>query len=630
MRKVNTILLFAVVFSVFNAIGYSGTIDASYEVGTWQGFCPAAITYTFDDNCTYQYTVAIPMFNQYDFDATFFLVTDWVGDWTPWQNAAAEGHEIASHTATHSRLHGPGQEAEFSVSKDTINANIPGNQCLTIAYPNCQSGDMTLLAQYYIAGRNCSGGVNPPTPGDFFEIKAKICGDRGSLQTLSDFITYNEAAVAAGGWQMYLIHDLDDGSGYSPLDSTVLQESLAYLDGLRSTYWVDTFLNVVRYIKERDDVSLTEVANQGSSITLQITDTLDDVVYNHPVTFRRPLPTGWASAIVTQNGQQVSSSIVIIGSITYIMFDAVPDAGDVVLLEGSGDTTPPAAPTNLSASAVSATQIDLDWDDNSESDLAGYIVYRDGYEIASSVSASQYSDTGLSPTTQYCYTVSAVDFSSNESNESNTACATTQEGSGDTTPPAAPTGLAAAAGNGTVSLDWDDNTEPDLDSYTVYRSTTQGTGYSAIAAGMTGSAYADNTVTNGTTYYYVVTASDTSGNESANSGQVSATPMGGSGTTMHVDSINLWTSGGKNKTAVASVTIVDAAGAPVANATVSGTFTGDYSETRSGVTDDTGNIQIQTIGTASGNAHFDFCVDGVTHALLTYNAVENAETCESK
>ncbi|MFO8008227.1 MAG: PA14 domain-containing protein, partial [Candidatus Brocadiia bacterium] len=80
--------------------------------------------------------------------------------------------------------------------------------------------------------------------------------------------------------------------------------------------------------------------------------------------------------------------------------------------------------------AVSSSQIDLDWDDNTEPDLDSYSVYRDGGQIASGVASSSYSDTGLSASTQYCYTVTAVDTSSNESTESAQDCATTQSGPG--------------------------------------------------------------------------------------------------------------------------------------------------------------------------------------------------------
>ena len=95
----------------------------------------------------------------------------------------------------------------------------------------------------------------------------------------------------------------------------------------------------------------------------------------------------------------------------------------------------------------------------------------------------------------------------------------------DTLPPAAPTGLEATAGNGSVSLDWADNSEPDLFSYTIYRSVTSGGGYASIATGLSTSAYTDYTAINGITYYYVVAAVDTSANESIKSAQSSATPF---------------------------------------------------------------------------------------------------------
>lgn len=87
--------------------------------------------------------------------------------------------------------------------------------------------------------------------------------------------------------------------------------------------------------------------------------------------------------------------------------------------------------------------------------------------------------------------------------------------------PAAPAKLWAQAGGGSVKLNW---TERDgAVSYTVKRSLTSGSGYTAIASGLTGSAYTDTSVTNGTTYYYVITASNSKGT-SGNSAQAAATP----------------------------------------------------------------------------------------------------------
>lgn len=99
----------------------------------------------------------------------------------------------------------------------------------------------------------------------------------------------------------------------------------------------------------------------------------------------------------------------------------------------------------------------------------------------------------------------------------------------DEIPPAAPTGLSATAGSGVVWLGWDANTEIDLDGYNVYRSTVPGSNYTQVAELLENPAYTDYDVSNGTTYYYVVTAQDFSGNESDNSNEADAAPELGTG-----------------------------------------------------------------------------------------------------
>ena len=92
-------------------------------------------------------------------------------------------------------------------------------------------------------------------------------------------------------------------------------------------------------------------------------------------------------------------------------------------------------------------------------------------------------------------------------------------------PPAAPTGVAAVAGNTQVTVTWD--IVPGASTYNLWRSTTEGGPYTLIAGNIGGVnlGYLDTNVTNLTTYYYVVTANGANGNgTSANSMEVSATP----------------------------------------------------------------------------------------------------------
>lgn len=91
--------------------------------------------------------------------------------------------------------------------------------------------------------------------------------------------------------------------------------------------------------------------------------------------------------------------------------------------------------------------------------------------------------------------------------------------------PAPPIRLTATAGNGQVSLDWDDNAEEDIAFYNLYRSTTAGGPYSFYAGGIAASSLVDAGAINGTTYYYVLTAINTSNVESAASSEAAATPQ---------------------------------------------------------------------------------------------------------
>ncbi len=324
------------------ALVFCQTIDPNYEVATWQGFTEAAVTYTFDDNCPNQYSVAIPIFNEFGFKATFFPVIDWAPQWAKFRDAADLGHEIGSHTVSHpslSDLDLAAQEDELKNSKETIESNISGQNCMTLAYPFCVPSDAALTRKYYIAARHCQGQIAKSTPSDFYNISSIICGESGSIKTAGNFKTNMEAAAKASGWSVYLIHGIDGDGGYSSLGSSELRGSLEYLDENRERFWVATFGNVVRYIRERNNISVNEAENGSDTISLEVTDTLDNTIYDHPVTLRRRLPAGWGDATVTQNGDSVEYRRVVLGSEFFIEFDVVTDAGTIMIIKADNTST---------------------------------------------------------------------------------------------------------------------------------------------------------------------------------------------------------------------------------------------------------------------------------------------------
>jgi subtilase family serine protease len=179
----------------------------------------------------------------------------------------------------------------------------------------------------------------------------------------------------------------------------------------------------------------------------------------------------------------------------------------------------PAAPTGLVATAGNG-QVSLTW--TASSGATSYNVKRattsgGPYSTVGTSTTASFTNTGLANGTTYYYVVTAVN-SAGESGNSNQALATPN-----VSLPAAPTGLTATAGNAQVSLTWTASTG--ATSYNVKRATTSGGPYSTVGSSASTS-FTNTGLTNGTTYYYVVTAVNSAG-ESGNSNQASATPSTG-------------------------------------------------------------------------------------------------------
>jgi hypothetical protein len=93
------------------------------------------------------------------------------------------------------------------------------------------------------------------------------------------------------------------------------------------------------------------------------------------------------------------------------------------------DNLSPTTPKNLVATASGSNQVDLSWTASKDDvGVSGYKVFRDGTQIGTT-SATTYTDTTVSPSTSYTYTVEAFDVGNNVSGQSTPATVTTPAGS---------------------------------------------------------------------------------------------------------------------------------------------------------------------------------------------------------
>jgi fibronectin type 3 domain-containing protein len=242
------------------------------------------------------------------------------------------------------------------------------------------------------------------------------------------------------------------------------------------------------------------------------------------------VPLGTSGYVTTSTGYDVTGltggGVPVNGTTYYFVVTAVNNVGPSVYSNQayatpSSSLSATLAPTGLTATAGNAQAV-LAW--NAVTGATSYNVYQSttsgsyGASIASPTTTT-YTATSLTNGTAYYFVVTAVDSANTpaESAKSNEATATPA------TPaplPPAPTGLVATAADSQVALTW--NAVAGAASYNVYESTTSGGPYANIASPASAS-YTATGLTDGTTYYFVVTAVDSAG-ESAQSIQAYATP----------------------------------------------------------------------------------------------------------
>ena len=125
-------------------------------------------------------------------------------------------------------------------------------------------------------------------------------------------------------------------------------------------------------------------------------------------------------AVVSDNITLYSDTSVSEGNTYCYRIRAIYNEGDsryLITVKAITDFTPPGTPTDPAIDLAWDTQIDLSWQAPVDDDVAGYRIYRD-QALANTVSGKEntiYSDIGLTPDTEYFYTISAIDFAENES-----------------------------------------------------------------------------------------------------------------------------------------------------------------------------------------------------------------------
>ncbi|WP_304511313.1 discoidin domain-containing protein [Desulfopila sp. IMCC35008] len=245
-----------------------------------------------------------------------------------------------------------------------------------------------------------------------------------------------------GRFYRYTVAISTDGINY--------QQVIDRSSGQHSGYIEDTIDDVQgRYIKIN---GLYNSANAGFYVKEIKAFSINSVKLNDSLISN---PTYNVSGL--NNGQEYQFAVRAVDS-----FSNMSQESDIVV-GVPDDGIAPAIPTSLSISDPGDNTLSLTWSPNSETDLAGYNVYRNSTLLNTTLPTdTSYADSDTVIGGDYSYQITAVDKSGKESALSDTVTATAGK-------PAPPNGIQVSSGNSEVLLSWNTNVETDLKGYNIYQ-----------------------------------------------------------------------------------------------------------------------------------------------------------------
>lgn len=333
-------------FIVISFLSYA----QNYKIANWLDDKKCAIVLTFDDWDPSHREASEAMIEK-GVTGTFFVTIQnaWrTDDYQMMQSAVDNGIEIANHTVTHPNLETSSQAklaSEIEDCRTTLNTNVnQGRGVHTLAYPLgafnnnviAETKKTHIAARTVFLSSNDWGYDYPRTEDEYFKIPTVRIGTFGSTATSSSISNFNnglDEAEAGGGIYTLMYHSIRPTTWFDPIDVSLFELQLDEVKAREDEDWVTTFSNAVRYHKEQHCASLTTVSNDDDNWVLNLTDTLsNDVIYDQMLTIKLEIPQGETYTSVKQNGEGLTFAIN--GSKNNLMFNAVPDAGQIVLEKG--------------------------------------------------------------------------------------------------------------------------------------------------------------------------------------------------------------------------------------------------------------------------------------------------------
>ena len=324
-------------------LAYTGQLDLGSEIMAAKNGATSIVTLTMDDGVQGYVEKFNNLYKTYGLRGTSMVWADRLASNKAfYQRIFDEGYiDLGSHSKTHTTLTASVTDevrhAELDGAQSEMRTMFPGQEVITYAPADNKLDDRSaaIAKETYWAIRQGKRGFNSLSPADtgvggWYDLKIQgvynplnQAGEDCSLDDLLDI------AAAEPMWMIEMFHGLDGGFG--AVSTAVATQHFAKMGKMQDEgkIWVASFPEATKYIRERQNTVIEDVATEESrTVTLTMTGLPEDI-FCAPLTVKSEVPAGWTYAKVTQGGAVQAPEIVAENGRYYIYYNAIPNKGGV-------------------------------------------------------------------------------------------------------------------------------------------------------------------------------------------------------------------------------------------------------------------------------------------------------------
>ena len=328
--KAYRIFLFSLFTGTFFLVHVTIADIGNTTIAKWKDNKKGAYTLRFDDSMMSHKDHTVPNLVKRGLVGSFFLnpATNRYGYGIDvWESQASRiGIEMCPHTMNHIGA-GDFDEANYEIGESfsTVWDLYPSDK--SKLYPFSRGGGTEWPDGY-------RKGIQSKYPIADYSNEAIRYNGKDDKKEL---IAFAEKAMKDDAWHIVLTHGTGPNLEWLGFEVSNFEGLLDYLATVKDKLWVGNAGDIYKYVLERKSAEVNLIKSEEGSIQLNLISEVEPELFDYPLSLITEVPDSWEYCKVIQ-GEMIGIYPVASGK---VMYDAIPNRGEIQLLSSTMDTTPP-------------------------------------------------------------------------------------------------------------------------------------------------------------------------------------------------------------------------------------------------------------------------------------------------